>query len=190
MDIRIPKIKEALTSLVDSLPVWNNISGPTKDSSPKLRIYANSYTAPQKSVHYKTARCQISSTLHERQSESDCRTPSRKSLKLHYPSFTSEQILDGQIADTTSPCPKHLMSFGFTEKNAFWLEAYFRREDPKNLSKSPLETCAPNLNDAHNCFARWCESNLAAKIEVHFGKRNRVEHQNLSTPHAFLSKSS
>ena len=35
-------------------------------------------------------------------------------LKLHYPSFTTDHILDGEVADDTSPCPRLLMRFEFS----------------------------------------------------------------------------
>ena len=106
-------------------------------------------------------------------------------LKLHYPSFTYRRILDGEVADVTSPCSRLSMNFGLNAENALWIEVYFRREDPKSLSKSTLESCAPRIRDAHNRFARWCERISAAKVEIHFGKRKREEHQSLNSVFKF-----
>lgn len=95
-------------------------------------------------------------------------------LKLHYPSFSTSHPLDGETADTSSPCPRILMDAGFSSNNALWIQAYYRRETPDPSRKSPMRNWPLPLKALHEKHANWHEENSESSIRILFGRHNRT----------------
>ncbi len=94
-------------------------------------------------------------------------------LKLHYPSFTTQYPNDGETADESSPCPRLLLRSGFSVFNAFWMQAYYRREMLNRTRCSPMKKLSPDLLSEHEAFSFWSEKNSAARVFIYFGAENR-----------------
>jgi hypothetical protein len=90
-------------------------------------------------------------------------------LKLHY--FYLE---DGETADLTSLYPRLLLSAGFSDQNAFWMQAYYRRQTPGSTRKSPMTQWTALLRRVHEDLASWLEKAVQGSIHVLFGHYNRL----------------
>ena len=95
-------------------------------------------------------------------------------IKLHYPSFTTSCPNDGETADHSSPCPRLLMHTGLTSHNAFWMQAYYRRELPEANRKSPMRTWSERLLQIHEDHSQWHEDHSTARFRLLLGAHNRV----------------
>lgn len=109
-------------------------------------------------------------------------------IKLHYPSFTTSHKDDGETADYSSPCPRLLLNAGFTSGNAFWMQAYYRRELPEASRKSPMRKWSPKLLQIHEEHSDWHEEHSMARFRLLLGSHNRKNDLKKQDTVSFLSK--
>lgn len=93
----------------------------------------------------------------------------------HYPSFTTNQKVDGEIANPSNQCTTLLIKAGFSPENSFWYNAYCRRErreDKKKVVHAKIYT--PNTLELHHEWVDKQRQALSGKVEVVFGAENRA----------------
>lgn len=94
---------------------------------------------------------------------------------LHYPSFNSKHVENGQVFDPTNPSIRRLAESGFDEDNTFWLDLFCRRKQIKRKNGErfqPRKHAEPALLKHHLEWFQLCLNTSAAKVVVVFGKQN------------------
>lgn len=94
-------------------------------------------------------------------------------FNFHYPSFTSRNIMDGELADHTNPCIALAMNKGFDHSNVFWMNTFSRRESRGYGEKINFhDLYPPDTFQLHQKWITMLYDNLAAKVVVVFGQDN------------------
>lgn len=94
-------------------------------------------------------------------------------LHLNYPTFTSQRLSDGEVADETSTCPMKLMKYGWDATNALWMEASYRRTKAPEGRLDAFSDWSAALKACHKEFSNWLLTHSVAKACVVFGQDNR-----------------
>ncbi|KAI4656613.1 uncharacterized protein J4E78_006502 [Alternaria triticimaculans] len=95
-------------------------------------------------------------------------------LQLHYPTFTTKHLNDGQTLDATNCCIRILIEKGFVASNTYWFEAYFRRLSAASVRHlaNVADGWKEEVKQLHDEFAYRCQS-LSKKVLLVFGAFNR-----------------
>ncbi|KAI4647248.1 uncharacterized protein J4E79_010399 [Alternaria viburni] len=95
-------------------------------------------------------------------------------LQLHYPTFTTKHLNDGQTLDATNRCIRILIEKGFVASNTYWFEAYFRRLSAASVRHlaNVADGWKEEVKQLHDEFAYRCQS-LSKKVLLVFGAFNR-----------------
>ncbi|KAI9836550.1 MAG: hypothetical protein M1819_001182 [Sarea resinae] len=98
---------------------------------------------------------------------------------LHYPSFTTKQRYNSEIADSTNCCIRLVLEKGFTSKDSFMFNTFQRRE-----KRNGLKRYTEASKDAHYGWSNLLRREMHAKVEVVYGKANRerIEKTSRLTP--------
>ncbi|KAI4685745.1 uncharacterized protein J4E88_003581 [Alternaria novae-zelandiae] len=95
-------------------------------------------------------------------------------LQLHYPTFTTKHLNDGQTLDATNCCIRILIEKGFVASNTYWFEAYFRRLSAASVRHlaNVADGWKEEVKQLHDEFAYRCQS-LSKKALLVFGAFSR-----------------
>jgi hypothetical protein len=88
-------------------------------------------------------------------------------VKLNYPTFSTPNRNDWEIADEGASCTRLWMSKALTAANSFLFESYFRRSDPEKdllFKKLPMSKWTEELRELHVNFGHWCEEKGNAEV--------------------------
>ena len=98
----------------------------------------------------------------------------RLHLMLHYPTFTTENPDYGETADATNVCINLLLRKGLSAQNAFWYEAYFRRQVAAAVRHHAIaaQFWPEAVRQHHEKFSLFCQQQ-AKTVLVVFGAANR-----------------
>jgi hypothetical protein len=94
----------------------------------------------------------------------------RIAIHLHFPTNSTKSLYDGEIADSTSPCTRMIMTAGFTPENSFWWDSHPWREES---DFKPSKQYSKPVLASHKQWQTALRANLSAKIELVFGKPNQ-----------------
>ncbi|MCJ1249297.1 hypothetical protein MMC30_006520 [Trapelia coarctata] len=100
-------------------------------------------------------------------------------IRLHYPTYSTSNVSNGETADLSSPCPRLLLKKGLSSEHALWFESYFRREvaaRDRNQGTSPMNAWPESYRQLHEQFSLWCEQHSQMKVLIVCGKPSGEEY--------------
>jgi hypothetical protein len=89
---------------------------------------------------------------------------SKLGVKLHYPSFTTTNTINGEVADIGNSCVRLWILKGLDEHSCLMYEEYYRRQEPPKNRKSPMREWTEQHRKVHEGFNQWLDESSHQKV--------------------------